>query len=454
MFVNREKELLRLQSALSKDTAQMIAVYGRRRCGKSALLCRVLSGESVYYVADLRETQLQIADLAKQISNSIPGFEKPVYPDWESLFNSFNLALKQKTILCIDEFPYLVKNSPELPSVLQKIRDSHGHDRFHLIICGSSQQMMQSMLLDSSSPLYGRCDEILRINPMGLHDMAMFLDLKASDAIREFSIWGGVPRYWEIRRQSEGFKEAVHWNLLDTNGILFDEPERLFADEMRTSVQAYSVISLIAGGSHRLSEIAGRLGKPATHLSRILSFLVDLGYIRREIPFGELERSSKKSLYKLNDPFLRFYFTWVLPNKSRLRLGQISEIWRNFETNMNTYISEIWEELCREYIAGHEIGGHRFLPASRWWGNGTDGSPLEIDIVAESDDHNFLLIGEVKWSDNPAISEILSQLNQKSIKIPYSKGKSILKVIFIKNKPEKTDENILLFDSDDVVVSR
>jgi AAA+ ATPase superfamily predicted ATPase len=137
MFVNRSKEIARIQSSLSQKSAQLIALYGRRRCGKTTLLQNVLPPDAIYFAADLREMSLQNAALAKEIGSYIPGFERAVYPDWEILFQSFNQAIKEPVTLVIDEFPYLVKNCPELPSVLQKMYDNRVHLHFHLIICGS-----------------------------------------------------------------------------------------------------------------------------------------------------------------------------------------------------------------------------------------------------------------------------------------------------------------------------
>ncbi|MCD4696967.1 MAG: ATP-binding protein [Bacteroidales bacterium] len=451
MFVNREKEIERLHQSLKRRKPQLIVVYGRRRCGKSTLLRHVLPQSAIYFSADLRDVSLQISAFAKQIDKVIPGFTKPAYPDWESLFVSLNTALKRPTALCIDEFPYLVKNSPELPSILQKIIDENTHSNYHLILCGSSQQMMNSMVLDSASPLYGRCDEILRIKPMSIFHMKDFLSISSKDAVEEYGVWGGVPRYWEIRKQSDNFEKAVRNNILDQNGILYEEPERLFSDEMRTSVQAFSILSLIGAGVHRLSEIAGRLGKPATQLSRMLGFLTKQKYIRREIPFGELARSTKKSLYKLDDPFLNFYFTFLLPNKSKLEFDQIDQVWEDIQRSYNQYISGVWEDICRKAIPFIEIEGKKFYPASRWWGNGTDEKQMEIDVVAESADKSTLLVGEVKWSKKPFLNELEASLNRKCSNLLFANNRDIIKVLFLKEKPKTLNPEIHVFTPDDIV---
>lgn len=451
MFINRNREMERLQQALANEKAQLIVVYGRRRCGKSTLLREILPQNSIYFSADLRETSLQIGALAKQIETLIPGFSKPIYPDWESILKSLNTVLKSRTTLCLDEFPYLAKNSPALPSVMQKIVDEHAHDNFNLIICGSSQQMMYGLALDTASPLYGRSDEIMRIKPMAVNHLREYFQISALEAVKEFGVWGGVPRYWEIRKQSDNFEEAVRHHVLDQYGILYEEPERLFSDEMRTSVQAFSVLSLIGSGCHRISEIAGRLGKPATQLSRLLGFLTDLGYIRREIPFGESLRSTKKSLYKINDPFLNFYFTFLVPNKSRLEFGLVDQVFADINMQYEKYLSGLWEELCRQSIAFMEIEGKRFNPAARWWGNNREGKPMEIDLVAESTDKTTLLVGEVKWSNKISANEINISLNRKCDNLPFTDARRVIKAIFIKERPVSELPETLLFVPDDVL---
>jgi AAA+ ATPase superfamily predicted ATPase len=451
MFVNRNQEKLRLTHALAKEQPQLIVVYGRRRCGKSALLREVLKAGSVIFTADLREQPLQLHALAKLMSTHIHGFDRVIYPDWETLLLSYNRSLQTKVTLCLDEFPYLVKNSPELPSLIQKLMDEREKLNFHLVLCGSSQQMMEGIAINSNSPLYGRSNEILRIGPMALKYLAEYLKLPATDAIEEFGVWGGVPRYWEIRKQETSFEQAVRYHILDQYGILHDEPERLFADEMRTSVQAFSVISLIAGGCNRLSEIAARLNKPATQLSRILSFLTDLGYIRREIPYGETSKSTRRSLYKINDSFLNFYFSFVVPNKSLLGAGLTDMVWKEVKAGFRIYVSQIWEEECRKSIPFLNINGGGFIPGQRWWGNGNNGKPMEIDIVSRSSDQKIILIGEAKWSQNPDLQEMDYQLDKKISQLPFIRNEKIVKAFFIPSKPLNYTGNSIVFDAHDLL---
>ncbi len=451
MFINRTKEIKRIRTTLQQDDSVLLAVYGRRRCGKSTLIKKVISVNDIYFAADLRERSLQIEAFAKTIGKVVNGFSKLRYPDWDSLFHNLKNTLNQKITICIDEFPYLVKNSPELPSVLQNIIDNNINDKYSLILCGSSQQMMQSMILNSTSPLYGRCDEILNINPMLLGWYSEYFNINTIETIEGYSVYGGVPRYWELQKKHQSLTDSIKYNLLDPDGILFKEPEMLFYDEMRTSVLAFSILTLIGLGCNRLSEIAGRLEKPATQLNRPIKLLIDLGYIRRETPFNTLIKSTKKSLYKISDPFMNFYFSFVVPNKSRLEFGLIEQVWDEINGKFNQYVSEIWEELCRNAVPRLKIGGKTFNPAQRWWGNGTNGKPMEIDIVAESTDKSTLLIGEVKWIDSISIKNIINELKAKINNAPFIQNRKVLQILFLKQTHENKSKEIIIIKPADII---
>jgi hypothetical protein len=452
MFVNRETEISRLQRVLKQEKTQLVILYGRRRCGKSTLLKRIMDKESVYFSADLRETPLQIKAFSERIDKVVPGFSDPVYPGWDSVFRNLDRSLKNRITICIDEFPYLVKNSPELPSVLQNIHDDDAHSKYNLILCGSSQMMMHDMVLNRKAPLYGRAGEIMKINPMSVFYLMEYLKVPAAEAVTEYSIWGGVPRYWEIRRTSESLDNALSYHVVNQYGLLAEEPERLFSDEIRTSVQAYTLLSLIGSGCHRVSELASRMEKPSTHLSGVLSFLMELKYIRREIPFGESLRSTKKTLYKIDDPFLNFWFTFIVPEKSRIDLGLTSQTLKRIKKHLPSFAANAWEELSRQSVP-FIFKDIEFKPAGRWWGKALNGEPVEIDVVAESVDSKTMLIGESKWTDSVDIVYEVNNLRKKITNIPFSREKSIIPALFLKYKPDGTFPGIRIFDPAEVVSS-
>src|SRR5215468_12468811 len=277
-FVDRHGELARLRRALTARTSSLVCVYGRRRAGKSRLVTTALDGlAAVYYLADERDEHLQRRALAREIERLIPGFARVEYPDWDALLDRWAEAAPPGAVLAIDELPYLVRAAPSLPSILQR-RIDRGPGRQHWVICGSSQRMMHGIALDAAAPLYGRAREILKIEPLRFPYLSEALHLRrAEDAVEAYATWGGIPRYWELAAGAASLQAAQRDLVLDPLGVLHAEPQRLLLDELSETMHAHSILALIGQGCHRLSEIAGRLGRPATSMTRPLALLVDIG---------------------------------------------------------------------------------------------------------------------------------------------------------------------------------
>jgi AAA+ ATPase superfamily predicted ATPase len=431
-FMNRTRELAKLTRVLGSPDPSLVVIYGRRRCGKSTLLQHVAKETDIYYLADQQEAPLQIQSLAVETGRTIPGFGQANYPSWEVLLSALQHQAKRGTILILDEFPYLVQKSPELPSIIQKLIDNQ-QNKTNIIICGSSQRMMQGLVLDGSAPLYGRAAEIIKVRPLKPGWIKEALLLNSIKAIEAYSVWGGVPRYWELAKTYRNQEEACKELVLDRDGILHSEPMRLLLDDMRGASQPHSLLSLIANGSNRLSEIAGRLEKPATSLTRPLANLIELGYIKRDHPFGESPRSSKKTLYRLKDPFLLFWYRIVLPNHSLLERDLIDAVYAESQNHFKAQTAEIWEEMARKSTAHLNIANIRWKPAQRWWGRGRDGKNMEIDIIAESLDNRFLLFGEVKWGEKTNIKATISKLKKSVVNFPKPTDKKIILAVWCKN---------------------
>ena len=442
-FVDRIEESKRLRQALNTEKSTFTVVYGRRRLGKSTLITRTLNENDVYYLADETEAKLQREVMAKMVASVIPGFDKVIYPDWSVFFDMLNERTTQRFTLCIDEFPYLVGSSPELPSVLQNKLDSK-RLKYNLIICGSSQQLMFGLVLDATSPLYGRADVILKITPLKASYIQEALGVSAVNAIEEFAVWGGVPRYWELREGYDNLLEAIKELLLSVNGTLYEEPLKLLKDDIKDIVKAATIFSYVGAGAQRLSEIAGRCGEIATNLSRPLAKLVSLGYLTKEIPFGESEKNSKKSLYKINDSFMDFYFRFILPNRSFIEIGRLLPVLTLLDSHFSGYVGDHWEKLCREAVSGNEIDGVMYGMACRWWGNVSKDERMELDVVAESLDKKYLLVGECKWTAGERSDRLLKELRVKAEKLPFARDHIIIPKLFLKNIPVGTMENVML----------
>jgi AAA+ ATPase superfamily predicted ATPase len=419
-FMNRQNERARLDALAARGKAGFAAIWGRRRVGKSRLLtewCRQRDG--LYTVADASAAPVQRRYFAEAVGARLPGFAESEYPDWKALLR--RLAQDAKAAgwrgpLVVDEFPYWVKADSSLPGILQNWVDEQARSGgLVLVIAGSSQRMMQGMLLDRAAPLYGRAAELMALDPLPAGWIGAALGVKdGCKQVEAYAAWGGIPRYWELAEPfGEDVDAAVDALVLDPLGALHSEPDRLLMEETPPATALRPLLDVIGGGAHRLSEIAGRLGLPATALARPMGRLVDLGLVGRETPFGVAEKNSKRSLYVLDDPFCRFWFRVVAPNRGLLvQAGQDVRltVWRRQREQL---FAAAWEDLCRRYV-GRNVGqvaaladGAGFwLPAKRWW----RGSDPEWDVVSVTDAGTLALLGEVKWSHTPFTSAELERI--------------------------------------------
>lgn len=464
-FINRTEELDRLSRIIALGTASFVVIYGRRRTGKTRLLLEwVQKNSGLYWVADESSPSMQRRYFSEVVSEKIPGFSDVVYPDWRSLFDRLAReaqSLKWRGPIVIDELPYIAQASPEFPSVLQRFVD-HGAKVANLIIAvsGSSQRMMQDAVLSRSAPLYGRAKEILKLEPMSVRYMAQALSITdAVAAVEAFSVFGGIPFYWELAKdRASDLAHVAEEIILNPKGSLHDEPSRLLLSELPSAITLKPMLDAIGFGVARLSEIAARLEQPSTSLSRPLVRLQELGFIEREVPFGALERETKRALYKISDPFLRFWFSAVAPRQSLLAQLTPSQRRSWFKKIIVKVSAYTWEDLCRTSIpklAGHL--GRQYGSAGRFWHK----QGPEWDVVAKELDGDGHMVGECKWfSKAPSPKQVegvfLELMNKGMPPIKRKSQNPSLYVLFLNRKPAEKAQlpaNAKIIDCNDILHS-
>ena len=402
-FLDRVDELQRLDRVLQR-TGPFAAIWGRRRVGKSRLLlewCRRHDG--LYSVADPSAPPVQRRYLATAVAERFPGFADVEYPDWRSFLMRLSDEADRadwRGPFVVDELPYLLATEPNLAGVLQNWLDRPGR-RLPLVVSGSSLHMMHGAVLDSGAPLFGRAVEAFAVRPLKPgHLGEIFAFDEVRDLVSTYALWGGMPRYWELAEPfATDLEASVDALVLDPAGPLHAEPDRLLMEEIPPATALRPLLDVIGAGAHRVSEIAGRLGRPASSLSRPLASLIEMGFVRRETPFGSSPKSGKRSLYRIDDPFLRLWFRVVAPHRAALAEAPREtrlQIWHRYRPGLEAYA---WEELCRMAVPLlHRIDGPiarfgPFEPAQRYW----HGNAPEYDIVARSLDGRRILVGEARW---------------------------------------------------------
>ncbi len=440
-FIDRTEEKARLSRLFDAREGALACLYGRRRCGKTRLLRECVRGRPnvFYHLADKMDRSAQISRFVREVSMSLSAFRAADGGDWGTVLDLWMELAPSDSILILDEFPYLVQRDHALPSVLQRVCDILPESGKKIVICGSSQRMMQGFVLKQSEPLYGRAKEILPVDPIPFGWMkAVFPGWTSFERLKAWGVWGGVPRYWELQRDESDLWRAVRRNVSSPLGVLHNEPQFLLLDDFGDVAQAAAVLSFVGDGVHRVGELASRMGRPVTDMARPLNRLVELGLITKETPF-KAEGRGKKSLYRIADPFLDFWYTFVRANWSRSDFLETDAERKSFDALYSPYLGVVWERLVRETLAVREIPDlkGRWRDVARWWGAGVNRRPFEVDVVAESAEGDTLLVGEVKLSlSEVEAGHVLKNLEDKARQLPFAdRYRKIVTRLFVAQDP-------------------
>lgn len=424
MFVGRDRELESLEGLYASEAFQFAVVYGRRRVGKTKLLRQFTDGKKDVVFFTAREATLpeNLDLLSLELAKATPGDQPASYPVFRTLTEAFEevfrRAREKRLVFVIDEYPYLAKSDPGASSALQALIDAN-QDRsgLFLVLCGSSMSFMEHQVLGKQSPLYGRRTAQLRIDPFNLFDAAKMLpEASPEKAVELYAIAGGIPLYLA---QLDGSR-SVEWNVaervLRQDAFLYEEPRSYLQQETRSPGVYNSIVTAIAAGHVRPSEIADvtRLASPA--VSRYLDALIELKVVERVVPM--VARNKKQVVYRVCDNLFRFWFRFVPRYAGAIEAGMGAQVARRImKEEFPTFVGPAFEEVCRQWLMRQAAQGELdLLPRGigSWWG--TDPRTRreeEIDIVLEGADGE-LAFGECKWRNSPTDVDVLNQLVERS----------------------------------------
>lgn len=189
---------------------------------------------------------------------------------------------------------------------------------------------------------------------------------------------------------------------------------------------------VLAGSSRRMMHDLV-LDRSTSHFAIApLYRLLELGLVRRECPFGVPARDSKCTLYRIADPFLRLWFRYVEPNRSRREAQQDRAALALIRRTFSQHAGTVWEDLARESIASLECLGRSWKPAAPWWGTGTHRQALEIDVVTESESGDAVLLGEAEWSERPSAASLPAEVVEKAAHCPFIQGRGFFCALWLK----------------------
>lgn len=463
MFIGREKELDALEKLYKSGKFEFVVIYGRRRVGKTALINHFIDDKKAIYFTGVESNGKQnLENLSKSIMEFSSGIQTETYfaSYQAALEYVFKLAEKERVVFTIDEYPYVARASKSLASTLQLLIDKYkDKSKLMLILCGSSMSYMEDHVLAYKAPLYGRRTAQMKIMPFDFEEScAYFSGLSDEDKALMYGIVGGTPQYLLQMSDKLSVEENIKNTYLNPMSFLYEEPINLLKQEVREPAIYNAIITAIATGYSRMSEISTKVGEDSNVCSNYIKNLINLGIIKKETPYGE--KASRKSIYTIEDNMFYFWYRFVVNNNSVIARGAADLVYKRIETQLCDYMGRVFEEICTQYLWKQLIKGNmpiEFVSLGRWWGN----DPIrkcqtEIDIMGEQDS-NAAIFAECKWRNENVDLDVLETLIGRSGLFHYTKVHYYLfsKSGFTKGCMEKAEEmgNVTLVSYADILSS-
>ena len=202
--------------------------------------------------------------------------------------------------------------------------------------------------------------------------------------------------------------------------FLYEEPTNLLKQEVREPAIYTAIITAIAVGASRMSDISNKVGEDSNICANYLKSLINLGIVKKETPYGE--KTSRKSIYSIEDNMFRFWYRFVPNNNSVIMRGAADIVYRRIEPQLSEYMGAVFEEICKQYLWKLLLDGNspvEFSELGRWWGNDPiEKKQTEIDIMGEQD-KKTALFGECKWTNEKVDLGVLETLIKRSKLFSY-----------------------------------
>lgn len=446
MFVNREKELELLNGVWRRAGAQFVALYGRRRIGKTTLLTHWLGGKpgdgaGVYWVAYRSSSKILLGGFSRALQPLTGGTDPEFsFSSWEAAFRELaRVARDRRIAVVLDEWPYVLESVPGIASLLQAAWDHYlKASRVMLILSGSNYHMMHHELLAPNGALYGRTTADIRIEAVEPSCLESFLPrYSAAQRVETYSVIGGVPKYLEMWNDARPVLRNLEEVILSPATIFRQEPAFLIQDELPEARTYLSMLDAIGAGMKTPSGIAEVSGIALPHVGKYLQTLLFLGLLRRDVSLDiEDTVHTRTTRYEIADSFLRFHFTFLRPNSSLLEQDRLGRLMRLIRAGFDAYVRRTgYEEVCRRaVIALGDSGDLPFVPerVGRVWTR-----KAEFDVAAIDHKGGAVLLGECKWTARKMGIAVLDELARRAGLFRRLAGYKVTYALFCKGGFEK-----------------
>lgn len=419
-FKGRQRELDVLQSKYDKNNFCMSIVYGRRRIGKTTLINEFINRQDCIKISftAVEQNERNLLSMMKEVVlNALSPDMLGVidFNDFDKLFEYIGkFAAKNRLILFIDEYPYLVKQCPYIQSLLQKhIDTSWSKTNMFLVLCGSLVAFMKDEVLAESAPLYGRSDLEMKLRPFNYYETALFVENYSNEekAI-VYGLTGGVAKYIRQFDDRIPLDENIIEQFFSMEGYFTEEQVKtVITGEKQNPVLYNSIISAIADGHTKNNEIA--ISSGVKEVTYPLKVLVNSEIIEK--------RMSKKPYYIINDSMLSFYFTYVSRAISLINAGNGRIYYETqVKSKLHSFMGKVFEKMAKDYLLKN--AGTKNIPLidsvvdlqKSVLDSNNKSCQVEIDLCGKMD-KKVVLAGECKFTnkkfDNTDLEAFMKKLD-------------------------------------------
>ncbi len=410
-IIGRKQETALLQSLETQDKSAFVAVYGRRRVGKTFLIRSVFDGKFVFQITGIANVGManQLTNFHSSLVRYFPETEdKPVANDWFQSFQTLISALENlpnvgKKVLFLDELPWLDSPNSMFISALEHFWNSWASARqdIILIVCGSAASWMVNQLINNTGGLYNRVTHRIRLEPFTLAECEAFFLAKSPgfdryQLLQIYMVLGGIPFYLEAIDPQKSAAQNINELCFTQRGSLRSEFEKLYASLFKKAEKHIAVIEALAQKSKGMERDA--LLKAAKlpdggNSTTVLNELEESNFIRKYNTFGKQKNSA---LYQLTDFYSLFYLKFIKNN------SQFDEdFWINGldKPDIRAWSGYAFEQVCLCHLQQikNALGiGSVQTQSSAWVGN-NGSEKAQIDLVIDRRDQVVNLC-EMKFS--------------------------------------------------------
>jgi AAA+ ATPase superfamily predicted ATPase len=453
-IIGRETEIKRLTEYVKSDKAELLAVYGRRRVGKTFLIKQFFSENFTFYFsgAENANKKQQLFNFTTAL-NKYSGVENPVVDSWQSAFVQLEqylrkIKVKGKKVIFIDELPWLDNAKSNFLSAFEYFWNTYASSQkdIFFVICGSATSWIMNKIIKNRGGLHNRVTRQIRLEPFTLNETEQFLKSKkivlSRFQIAEcYMILGGIPYYLEQLEKSLSLSQNIDNLLFNKNSILRDEYSKLYASLFKSPEKYMQIIEVLAKkrkGLTRDEIVKFSAISNGGGLTTILEELELCGFIAVSNNF-----TTKKNLqlYQLTDFYSLFYLHFIKNTK-----GTDSNYWSSLIDNTirKAWAGYSFELLCQIHISQIKralgIGGVISYISS--WRSKDAKNGTQIDLLIDRNDH-IINLCEMKYSAKEFIitkSYDENLRNKREIFIEESKTKKSVHITMITTYGVKHNE--------------